>query len=123
MAKGSRVKRKKASPYLFRGKSNKQNREVVKPLLQSIIMLLSGIIIIIYFSSIPYDFEFLTFVQTLYSNISQSLYFLYAFLIQLLQALLSLLLACLSLLLIIGGFIRLTRVVLIVISRQGLARD
>ena len=111
---GNKPKKKKITPqYIFRGKSSKKNKNTSRQLIEAIIMLAIGINLLVFLNKLPGDFILGQFLSDIGLDISQSLYQLFEILSKVGAAVIILVLLISSLFLLIGGTLRLIRVVII----------
>ncbi|ABX08861.1 Hypothetical protein P9211_09301 [Prochlorococcus marinus str. MIT 9211] len=113
---GSKRKRKLSSQYIFRGKSAKKNKTVLRNLIEALIMLVTGSNLILFLNTLPNGFNLQTFFLEIWKEVSDSLTQLVESFAKISGAFVVLLLLVTSLILIIGGSVRLFRILIMLLN-------
>ena len=111
-------KKKEAPQYIFRGKSGRKTKTLLRNSLEALIMLIIGSNLILFLNKLPNGFNMKISLLEPWTEISQSILQLFGSFAKISGAFIILLLLITSLILIIGGILRLIRVGLAIRSRN-----
>ncbi|KGG12416.1 MULTISPECIES: hypothetical protein [Prochlorococcus] len=120
---GKRTKKKDNPHYIFRGKSKRKPKKQLRQIIEASLMLLIGINLVLFLNQVPGVFDFNIFFAEIWLNVFESLNQLISSLAKISGAVIVFILLISSLFLIVGGTIRLLRILLLIQKQKSKPKD